>query len=516
MPSLCSRPTATTAAVRSSLERRRAGSVAVVIVGAVVAACSGGGASRGERCDTVADCADDLQCLDHICKPECKAAIECGDGSICQSGSCVVIHSELHDPCEAELDCGPGQTCRLPPGLASSAGFCEEEGLAGPPGASCSTDADCRAGTCALGRCTELCARADQCRVRYECAAIPRITPDALTLLGSFRGCLPALGTVSFEIPIDPTVAAAQLKIPVPSTAKSMALVAETGGNQLIGATHVWRPNGMPVYELPATLAQYYANKLRHQPLTGVSVLAIKTTSAVPLEAGAYTVEVGTFSSGGQPSTASRRVRVVEKLGNGASLDVHFYFLDLDDHPCGDKVDALSAVNAPTDAGFQLEYLDELKSIFRTDIALGEITYTDLGNHPELDGLDTRRAGDLFALTTATTGISVFFVRSLSPAGLEVAIGGTPGAPLPGTRASGVAVAASALCYESWRTLARQTAHAMARHMGLYRNREPDGAGDPLDDTDGDDLNLMYWGEAGGTALTADQREILRNSAVLR
>ena len=435
---------------------------------------------------------------------------------VCTSGSCVVVASEIGDPCDAELECGPAQTCRLLATIASKAGVCALETLAGAPGTSCAIESDCRGGACALGQCTELCARDDQCRRGFVCAAIPWVNPEATILLGTFRGCLPAVGTVTFEIEVDPTVTSVQLKIPVSSTAKSLVMVAEVSGSQLIGATHVETPTGTDVYDLPATREAYYANALRHEPIAGVAVLAIPTTSLVPLEAGAYTVDLGTFITVGQPSTSSRTLRVIEKLGNGASLDVHFNFLELADHPCGDRVDVLNAASAPTDLGFQTEYLDELRDIFGTDIALGEITYTDLGNHPELDGLSAARAGDLFTLTRATTGISVFFVRSLSPAGLQIAVGGTPGSPLPGTRASGIAVSATALCYESWRTLARQTAHAMARHMGLYRNREPDGATDPLTDSPSSDDNLMYWGESGGSALSPDQREVLRNSPVLR
>jgi len=427
----------------------------------------------------------------------------------------VVVDSQVGDACEAELECGPGQTCRPPTELSSSAGFCELETRANPAGDRCASDVDCRSGACALGRCTELCARGDQCRVRYECAAIPRVTPDYATLIGSFRGCLPQNATLTFDVPVDETMLGRPLKVPVPSTASSLTLIAETSTTQLIGATYVESPAGRPIYHLPLTVAEYYANRLRHQPLPAISVLAIPTTSPVKLQAGAYTIGLGTFSVG-EPTSARRRVRIVEKLGKGATLDIHFYFLDLADHPCGDKVEVLNEAAAPTDVGFQTEFIDELQEIFRADIALGTLTYTNLKEHPELDGLTASRAGDLFALTTAETGISIYFVRSLSPAGLEVAIGGTPGAPVPGTRASGIAVAATALCYESWRTLARQTAHAMARHMGLYRNLEPDGTLDPIDDSPGTEDNLMYWGENGGTRLSVEQREILRASPVLR
>ena len=39
-----------------------------------------------------------------------------------------------------------------------------------------------------------------------------------------------------------------------------------------------------------------------------------------------------------------------------------------------------------------------------------------------------------------------------------------------------MAISLDGLCYRSWEEMARTTAHATARYLGLYRNREPDGA----------------------------------------
>ena len=79
--------------------------------------------------------------------------------------------------------------------------------------------------------------------------------------------------------------------------------------------------------------------------------------------------------------------------------------------------------------------------------------------------------------------------------------------------------AADTLCYRSWTQLARQTAHGIARHMGLFRNREPDDVAthvDPIADSDESLDNLMHWSEFGGTALSEGQRKILQASPVLR
>jgi hypothetical protein len=116
-------------------------------------------------------------------------------------------------------------------------------------------------------------------------------------------------------------------------------------------------------------------------------------------------------------------------------------------------------------------------------------------------------------------GVSIFFVRSL-PNSQQVLVNGTPGAPIPGTGASGIAISVDALCYREWGKLARQTAHGIARHMGLFRIREPDEDPDhvdPISDTGPPyEDNLMYWSEYGSTELSLAQREILRASPVLR
>jgi hypothetical protein len=69
-----------------------------------------------------------------------------------------------------------------------------------------------------------------------------------------------------------------------------------------------------------------------------------------------------------------------------------------------------------------------------------------------------------------------------------------------------------ALCYRDWRTLARQTAHAVARQLGLFRSVEPDGGVDPIDDSPTTIDNLMHYSEFGGTTLSPGQIEILRAS----
>ena len=484
-----------------------------------LAACSGGGRGIGEHCAIVSDCGDDLQCLDHTCVPVCRHHVDCGDGMRCDDGSCRLIESAIGDECDSELDCGPGQTCRLGPAFANPPGTCQQQTSAGIPGDRCGVDGDCRSGACALGRCVELCSVDDDCARGAGCSGVPRVTADATALVGQFEACLPTSGSITFELPLDPTVREPELKIPVPEHAVSMTVITEVDTeSQLIGATRLQAPSGRLLYTLPQSRPDYYRNLVRHEPLPGASVIKVPSSPTVPLEAGAYTLRLSVFRLDPGPPSSRRHVRVVEKLGPGASLDLHFHFADLREHPCRGKIGVdLDATTAPQHPEFRDVFLVRLREIFNSaNISIGEITFDDVVGHPELDTLRQEDAGALFALSDDPTGVSIFLVRAISPAGLQVVTAGTPGAPLPGTRASGVAVAIDGLCYRGWDRLARQTAHAVARHMGLFRNQEPDGGEDPIPDSSPSTSNLMHYNEGGETVLSTGQREILRTSPVLR
>ncbi len=492
--------------------------------------CGGGGADVGESCATVADCASGLQCLDHICRPGCLANIDCGDGRVCDSHTCRLVETEVGDSCNGEADCGPGQSCRLPiDAFVAGDGTCQREATTGGVvGSTCQIDTDCRVGACALGRCTELCEVDGECLRGFQCVGIPRVSSDASSFLGGYYGCLPTRATLTFEVPLRPQVSQ-PLIIPVVNNATSLVLVAEAAqADERIGVTAVTDPENASIFTAPTTIAEYFAGALRHKPLPGVAVLQIPSTSAVALQAGVYTMTITSSSDRPGVTLEGRRVRIVEKLGPGATLDLHFHFADLTDHPCLPNVPALSPTTAPVDPQFQTVFLQRLRDIFAAaNIAIGTVTYETTAAPVELEGLASERAGELFATADDDRGVSVFFVRTIMPAGLEAVVGGTPGAPLPRTGASGVAIAATALCNNTdparrdepaWDRLARTTAHAIARHLGLYRNREPEpeGADDPLIDSPTSDDNLMYWGEDGGTSLSTEQREILRASPVLR
>jgi hypothetical protein len=186
----------------------------------------------------------------------------------------------------------------------------------------------------------------------------------------------------------------------------------------------------------------------------------------------------------------------------------------------------LDATSAKDASFFQDLYIGEIFTLlFRSTVGIkmGNRTYDDIPDHPELDGLDIADAGDLFRLGKFATGINIFFVRSLSPVGLQ-AYGPNPGpAGLAGTRQSGIAIALDTLCYRTWKDLARITAHEIARYMGLYHNVELDVAQHPswrdlIFDNDLDDprSNLMFFSELGRGLLSRDQGKLLMRSAVLR
>ena len=526
---------ARTAGVTSVARAALAALVLAALGGA--SGCGAPGRELGEACDTTGECQDDLQCLQQVCVPRCRSHVDCGDGAVCSAeGECTPVVSAIGDRCESELACGLGQTCRLLENLGTTAGTCQPETVASLEGEACTTDADCRMGGCALGRCISLCRGPDsspldrpECQRGWDCAAIP--LPERSSKVNA---CLPGNATIEFELPVPPFDPAMPgvlppISVPVPDTARSMVLVFEAPSPNLsVGAGLLLNPRNVPIYREPVLVESYYTNPVRHAPRPGISVLQVPSSTAAPLMPGTYTVTVRAFRDDpGQPVNGRPRVRVIEKLGSAARLDIHFYFLDLGDHPCSEAIGAtLNASTARTLSGFQQEYLGAIEDIFQAaNLTLGEITYEDItalagaDGRPDLDVLDAAQANALFALTKRRGGVSVFMVRSMEPDGPQLLTNSTPGAPVPGTGASAIAIGVDTLCYRSWAQLARQTAHGIARHMGLFRNVEPDGVTthvDPIDDSTDELDNLMHWSEFGGTELSLGQREILRASPVLR
>ncbi len=520
---------------------------------AALTACPGGSNGLGQTCGGNGDCASVLQCQASVCVPRCLYAPECGDGFKCTTdGTCVAATGQTGDACTSETDCSAGLACQLDSAPVDGVlhATCGAAAGARPAAAACDADADCRNGTCALGRCVDLCNPtgsgagakfASDCVDGDKCTSVPRVGSGAGV---AFNGCLPESATIQWTIPVSGPQAT--IEVPVPFGVRSVALSLEIDDlNQEVGVAEVRNPGGQSLFLLGADAT----NQLRNEPGFGQSIIQIPASPDLPgvldgladqpLPTGAYRVTVESLRppfSQALPiiGSATPRVTAVAKLGQGTVLDLHFYFLDFTDHPCASKLgtETLSASSAAVGGFFQTDYLGELRRVFNlAGISLGQVTYEDLAGataHPDLDGPDVSNAPALLALGAHAGGINVFLVRALSPVGLQT-FGPTPGpAGLAGTAASGIIVGVDTLCYRSWTDLARLTAHELAHYMGLYDNvtlASPASPTDPIRDNDGDpnpSSNLMFYSEFNGRELThgfvlsPGQQDIIKRSPVLR
>lgn len=494
----------------------------------LLASC--GGAGLGDRCEVADDCASGLQCLASVCRPLCERAPDCGDGYACNNdGFCVAATGDHGDLCGSEVDCKAGLACEL---LAPKDGSttplgasCIDEQDGHIAGEECTVDAECRDHTCAMGHCVDLCRSTRDCGIGMACTHIPRVDQGGSGQM--FSACLQATGTIAWNIPV--TGSSQTVPLAVPESAQSVSISMRVDDpNQQVGVTHIVGPDGMELLDFRD--GPYGSPQVRHRPAFGQSVLAMPSTPDTPFLAGMYTLAVASLRGPdydpylGEYGTATPIVTAVAKLDSGVVLDLHFYFLNLEDHPCAAAFDngVLNAKVAVTGTTFKDRFLTALSSdLAASDVALGQPTYEDVTDHPDLDAPALANVNDLLKLGTHSVGINVFFVRSMSPAGVQ-AFSPNPGpAGLASTAdvslQSGVIISLDSLCYESWEELARLTTHELARYMGLYNNVELDGHVDPIGDSDALPTNLMYFSEAGGgTMLSTGQRKILGRSAVLR
>nr|HEX4316391.1 hypothetical protein [Kofleriaceae bacterium] len=490
-----------------------------------LAACPNGGNGIGSSCNSNGDCSSPLQCVADTCVPLCQRAPECGEGYTCTAaGQCRVATGQAGDPCTGQAQCAAGLSCQLAGSATGSDGLllasCVRDNTGArvlPDAAACGSDADCRDGTCALGRCMDLCASTLDCPEDQACKEVPRVEADG----AMFRACIPAAGTMQFDIALSSPQETVLL--PIPESAQSVSVVMSIDdATQLVAARRVVAPDSTEVFD---DAGDPFLTPVRTFPNFGQSVLQMPSTPDTPLEPGAYQVEIASLRGPNVIGSATPHATVLVKLDTSATLDMHFYFLDLGDHPCSDALDvpALNAASAATSTDFQ-GYLDTIVSIFNGILQPGDITYEDAPGHPDLDGLDVSNAAALLSLGAHSTGINIFVVRSLSPAGIEV-FGPNPGpATLAGTPQSGIVVGLDTLCYRTWEQLGQLTAHELARYMGLYNNVEVANPGetDPIADSDTSSDNLMFSSELGsggqyfGRSLSGEQVQILSTSPVLR
>jgi hypothetical protein len=515
------------------------GLLTLVVAVVAGAGCPGGNGRVGDACGGNDDCAGALQCLNRSCVPRCKFAPDCGDGYACDlRGLCQPATLEQSELCHSEVDCAPGLTCQLTGALDVNGKLvarCNTEGPGHPAGTECHDDEDCHAGTCALGHCVNLCSIAQDCTGDEQCIPIPHpVLPNAM-----FNGCLPEKGALTWTIPMNSP--SAEILLPFPGGARSAQLVMTIDDpNQKVGAQSVLSNSGERLYRLPCTPSSapdstcdavasqddYFRNQIRHRPGFGQSVLLIPSISSPEPKPGMYRVQVSSFRANDTTGSAIPQVTAVVQFSpeGQMSLEAHFFFLDLADHPCAAAMDSgtLSASTALSSVAFK-GFLGELRTIFyHANIVFNNFTYDDIRN-PELNAPDVADIGNLLRLGKFANGINVFFVRSLSPIGIQ-AFAPNPGpAGRAGTRQSGIVIGLDTLCYRDWSVLARITSHEIARYMGLYHNVEPEVGKHPtwrdqINDDDFDDPrdNLMFFSEFGDTVLSREQGAMLRRSAVLQ
>lgn len=490
----------------------------IVGIAALVLACGGGGA--GAPCANHGDCDDAYQCLAQVCSPRCDRNSDCGDGYQCESsGLCKIVSSELGDSCASEWDCGLGQSCTLdiadPNGDSQLASTCQAQGEGGNVGSLCAQDEDCRNNLCTLGHCSQVCAVREDCPETSFCDSIPRILQN--TDWAYFDGCLPLTSTLTTHLNLEKSGPTQNLRIPVPASAESFSIVSKVDdSSHLVGVTRVVAPNSQLLFNNPESLEDFLASPIRYARSKEVSTLTFPSDGVQPIQHGVFDVKVEASLPPFGAGTATPDISVHYKLNKSRILDLTFYFADLEDHPCevqmgGAPITAESAQNSEV---FKEQYLAEITRIFEKAgiIVEPQATYQDISpKRPDLDGItsdaDLRK---LFQTATNEKGIAIFLVRSLPSDGVQTLGTSIPGPPrTPGTSSSGIAVSMDSLCYRSWESLARVTAHSIAGQMGLWNNRDPDGITDPIGDSDRSTENLMYFGEFGGTELSAGQSRVL-------
>src|SRR5437868_5236888 len=146
----------------------------LTIVLALLAGCPGGSGEIGDPCDQHSDCGPNLQCVTHTCLPRCQRAPDCGDGYLCDGdGLCHIATGQAGDKCTSEVQCAPGLSCQIDGDATDADGnllaSCTAQNPARPAGSSCSADTECRNGTCALGRCVDLCRATRDCGSGTAC-----------------------------------------------------------------------------------------------------------------------------------------------------------------------------------------------------------------------------------------------------------------------------------------------------------------------------------------------------------
>lgn len=481
----------------------------------------------------------------------------------------------LGAPCAQDRDCAAGGlVCGLPmsatfDGIGEVITTCidpqpvgQNRPGDGAPGQPCTAAADCSHRLCALaGTCITPCAGDRDCDSGQSCQAL-FVTEEGADGALSVHGCTravslgPDITVARFEV--GGAVTAEAGEVTLPGTRQPTLFVLAHGGDVLFPRSERCRPplcptalraigESTPLFDVdnlgPTPPTVPIATPSSSFPLT----VYLGSRRDVPHVEAGYTLSLQSEAAGDVVVTS------LSGTPNSTRLDLNLFYVTRTWGPGGTRgPDALAAALATVDDIFA-----------QADIFVGEVrqrrvpqalvergnTFNEPGSPGSgFDPLE-RRFGvwaelpALFRLSAAAdnAAVNVFLldrIDSVESGGVRGLAGGTPGPwGMHGTGASGVAVAIDGLTSRP-EALGRALAHELAHYLGLFHTSEHDGTVlDPLgdtaactleDDRDGDGRldanecaahgadNLMFWADAGGTALSEEQALILRRALVLQ
>jgi hypothetical protein len=506
-----------------------------------------------KACNTAADCrgSDGYQCFNNGCTLGCKTAADCGLGFDCVSGQCTpkpgapqgsscATDSECSSQlcqlgkcavlCSKDSACPPGQTCALvaigdngPSPTTRLQPTCTARRGTGGPGAACSSDAQCDRGTCQLGICAELCAATGDCHgTALSCAKMLTTLDNGKT--PDFQACLPAHKTLA--------VSGDGASVTLPSIAQSMAFYVEQPAfdfNNVVGMSFLTSPSGKKLYTVPMTLPDFYALPIRYQAAEGDSTMLVPNTPNVTLESGYYTYGVGSVKLA--QTSVTLYIKLADPPATTGTLPLNIYLTDLGS-ACFKDAQGHALTVATAQAGAIDAFVGEIKAVYQqAGLTISGVSFygapagtantvrEDIGSptmpptqYPDLDNV-LRSAT---SVAGATPGLDVVLIKSITDGagninGVLGIAGGIPSSPMLGTPHSGVVVSMQTECTFGMTDFGTTAAHELGHSLGLFHSVEMDNNTDPIPDTGTAKTNVMYWEEHGGTILTAQQGQVVRN-----